>query len=172
MLEPLPDYAPELSALEQPGRIDYVRAAAGRFKDDLPLFIPDEPGGSSFLPASRQSDTHFKRSVIVPVIPLSSLGISSTPALLKLDVQGFELEVLAGAKSMLNEIEVVIAECSLYPFQENIPLIDQVVRDVAELGYCLYDTADEYRWPSGTLAQVDVIFVRYDSHLLEPKQWT
>lgn len=171
MLEPLPDYVAELSALVRPGRIEYVRAAAGRTEDELPLLVPEEPGGSSFLAASRKHDTFFKRSVTVPVVPLSSLDIPPGPTLLKLDVQGYELEVLAGAAPMLDQVEVIIAECSLYPFQQDIPLIHEVVQHVAELGYRVYDTADAFRWPSGTLAQLDLVFVRHDSQLLEPGQW-
>jgi FkbM family methyltransferase len=171
MLEPLPDYGVELSALVRRGRIEYVPAAAGRTEDTRPLLVPDEPGGSSFLAASREDDSYFKRSVTVHVLPLSSLDIPSGPTVLKLDVQGYELEVIAGAAPILNQVEVIIAECSLYPFQQGIPLIHEVVDRVVELGYRIYDVADEMRWPSGTLAQLDLVFVSGDSQLLDPGQW-
>jgi FkbM family methyltransferase len=171
MLEPLPDYGAELSALVRRGRIEYVPAAAGRTEDTLPLLVPDEPGGSSFLAASREHDSYFKRSVTVPVLPLSSLDIPSGPTVLKLDVQGYELEVIAGAAPILDQVEVIIAECSLYPFQQGIPLIHEVVDRVVEFGYLIYDAADEMRWPSGTLAQLDLVFVSGKSQLLDPVKW-
>jgi FkbM family methyltransferase len=171
LLEPLPDYEAELSALVRRGRIEYIPAAAGRAEDTLPLLVPDEPQGSSFLAATGEHDSYFKRSVTVPVLPLSSLEIPSGPTVLKLDVQGYELEVIAGAASILNQVEVIIAECSLYPFQQGIPLIHEVVDRVVELGYRVYDTADEVRWASGTLAQLDLVFVSGSSQLLDPSQW-
>jgi FkbM family methyltransferase len=171
MLEPLPDYQAELSALVRPGRVEYIPAAAGRAEDTLSLLIPDDPQGSSFLPASRNGDGYFKRSVTVRVLPLSSLDIPSGPTVLKLDVQGFELEAIAGAEPILDQVEVIIAECSLYPFQQGIPLIHEVVDRVVELGYRIYDAADEVRWPSGTLAQLDLVFVSGNSQLRDAGQW-
>jgi hypothetical protein len=90
---------------------------------------------------------------------------------LKLDVQGYELEVIAGAAPILDQVEVIIAECSLYPFQKGIPLIHEVVDRVVEFGYLIYDAADEMRWPSGTLAQLDLVFVNGKSQLLDPGKW-
>jgi FkbM family methyltransferase len=171
MLEPLPDHEAELSALVRQERVEYIPAAAGRTEDTLSLLVPDDPGGSSFLPASRKGDSYFKRSVTVPVLPLSSLDIPSGPTVLKLDVQGFELEAIAGAEPILDQVEVIIAECSLYPFQQGIPLIHEVVEHVVELGYRIYDAADEVRWPSGTLAQLDLVFVSGNSQLRDPGQW-
>jgi FkbM family methyltransferase len=171
MLEPLPDYEAELSELVRQGRIEYIPAAAGRTEGTLPLLVPDDPGGSSFLPASRKGDSYFKRSLTVPVLPLSSLDIPTGPTVLKLDVQGFELEAIAGAEPILDQVEVIIAECSLYPFQQGIPLIHEVVGRVVELGYRVYDAADEVRWPSGTLAQLDLVFVSGNSQLRDPGRW-
>jgi FkbM family methyltransferase len=171
MLEPLLAYEEELAALATHERIEYIRAAAGRTEGELPLLVPTDPGGSSFLPASRRGDTYFKRSVMVPVVPLANLDIPEEASLLKLDVQGYELEVLAGAGPVLQQVEVIVAECSLYPFQQEIPLIHETIQHVVGLGFCLYDVADEIRWPSGTLAQMDLIFVASRSQLLHPGRW-
>jgi FkbM family methyltransferase len=171
MLEPLPEYHRELTELARQERIHYIPAAAGRAKDELQLLVPEDPTGSSFLPASRRSDTYFKKSVKVPVVPLASLDIPEETSLLKLDVQGYELEVLAGAGRVMRQVEVIVAECSLYPFQENIPLIHESVEHVVDLGFRLYDIADEVRWPSGTLAQIDLVFVAAGSQLLQSSRW-
>jgi FkbM family methyltransferase len=171
LVEPLPLYARELTTLAKHERIEYVPAAAGRQKTDLQLLVPNQPGGSSFLPSSRSGDPYFKRSVLVPVLRLDSLAIPDGSTLLKLDVQGFELEVIAGAGELLNQVEAIVAECSIHPFQRDLPLIHEVIQRLADLGFVLYDIADEERWSSGTLAQVDVIFVRSGSPLLTPRWW-
>jgi hypothetical protein len=104
-------------------------------------------------------------------VTLDELDFPPGPVLLKLDVQGYELKVLAGATELLERVEVLIAECSLYPFQKDIPLVSDVVRQVVGLGFALYDVADETRWPSGTLAQVDFVFVAAHSPLLDARLW-
>jgi len=172
LIEPLADYAPALSALSAYGRIRYLPFAAGSEEADLPLLVPTKPGGSSFLPSSRPDDQYFKRSVIVHVVPLDSIDIPVGSTLLKLDVQGFELEVLDGASATLNQVDVIITECSLYPFQQGLPLIDQVIARVSALGFRLYDLADEKRWVSGTMAQIDLIFIRANNPLLASRWWT
>lgn len=170
MVEPLPEYEVELSGLVQLEQVEYVKAAAGRSAGTLPLLVPDEPGGSSFLPASRPGDTYFKRSVTVPVIALDDLDIPSGSVLLKLDVQGYELEVLAGAERLLERVDAIIVETSLHRFQQNIPLTHEVIR-LLDLGFRLYDVADEFRWNSGTLAQIDLVFVAEGSALLGEQWW-
>jgi hypothetical protein len=70
----------------------------------------------------------------------------------------------------LEQVDVIVVECSLHPFQRDLPLIDEVIERVSALRFRQYDTSDEERWSSVTLAQVDVIFVRSDSPLLA-SQW-
>lgn len=53
MVEPLPDYEEELAALATHEQIRYMKTAAGRSEGELQLLVPADPGGSSFLPASR-----------------------------------------------------------------------------------------------------------------------
>ena len=171
MIEPLPEHDAELTALAGRWGMRYVRAAAGRTDEPRSLLVPDDPGGASFLPAGREGDAFFKRSMTVPVVRLEDLGLPPGPTLLKMDVQGYELEVLAGAGRLLGQVEAIVSECSLYPFQRDIPLVHEVVERMGELGFRLYDVADEVRWPSGTLAQLDLVFVAAGSPLLLPRWW-
>lgn len=171
LVEPLPEREADLAPLVERWHARYVKAAAGRTQSTLSLLVPEDPGGASFLPADREGDAFFKRSVTVPVVPLESLELPGGTTLLKMDVQGYELEVLAGAGRLLDQVEVIVAECSLYPFQRDLPLIHQTIERMLQLGYRLYDVADEVRWPSGTLAQVDLVFVASRSQLLEARWW-
>jgi FkbM family methyltransferase len=53
---------------------------------------------------------------MVPVVPLDGLDIPEGPTLLKLDVQGFEFEFIAGAGHLLELVDVIVVEFSLHPF--------------------------------------------------------
>ena len=91
--------------------------------------------------------------------------------LLKVDVEGFELQVLRGAEPLLNAIPTVILEVSLERFW-NQPIFHEVIAQMAEWGYWVYDFVGFNRRPAdGSLGQADVCFVRSDSPLRRRGGW-
>jgi FkbM family methyltransferase len=56
---------------------------------------------------------------------------------LKLDVQGFELQVLRGAAASLPRIAALQAEASVIPLYEGVPPYHQLMRDIDALGFQL-----------------------------------
>lgn len=88
--------------------------------------------------------------------------LTSTNALLKIDVQDFELEVLKGAKNIIKNIECIQMEISLIDINKNAPLIHEVLRVMnKEYGFVLYDITEMIRRPiDKALWQLDVIFLK------------
>ena len=83
------------------------------------------------------------------------------PCLLKLDVQGAELDVLRGAVELLQNTEYVILETSLFSAYNDVPLLHEVIGFMAERGFVPYDILGLlYRPLDGALCQVDVCFVK------------
>ena len=91
------------------------------------------------------------------------------PQLIKLDVQGYELEVLKGGVRALASAEFVLLEVSVWQYNERSPLIDEVVAFMSGAGFATYDLFDINRRPDGTLLQLDLLFIRKDSSLLDDK---
>jgi hypothetical protein len=92
--------------------------------------------------------------------------------LLKLDVQGFELEVLRGGRRTLELSEVVIMEVSLLPYNDGAPLFADVVAFMNEEGFVLFDFCGQLRRESDrVLFQTDVPFARRGSHLRAPRKF-
>jgi FkbM family methyltransferase len=84
---------------------------------------------------------------------------------LKIDVQGYELNVLAGATALLPYINVIQAEISFVPLYEQGPLYNEVISKLDELGFELFTILPELKDPkNGRLMQGEGIFVKKQSH--------
>jgi FkbM family methyltransferase len=82
------------------------------------------------------------------------------PALLKLDVQGYELEVLRGAEELLQAFDWIYAECSFVELYRGQPLADEVITWLRERGFRVQTLDNLARDHDGRVVQVDVLFGR------------
>jgi len=131
---------------------------------------PDWPTGGSVM----EEVTSFAREVqTIPMRRLDDLetGLSG-PLLLKLDVQGYELQVLAGAEETLRQAEVIMAEVALLKYNKGAPLMAEVIAFLAQRGFVPFDIGDLMRrYEDGALFQCDMIFVRTESALRERRKF-
>jgi len=88
--------------------------------------------------------------------------------LLKLDVQGFELQVLAGAHNVLTACDVVITEVALLPYNKGAPFFDEVVQFMSSRGLVLFDIATFMFDAKDRIFQLDAVFVRREAALRGP----
>ncbi len=120
-------------------------AGVGSANGDLDLIVTGMHGASSFLPVSDVSrngwpSTDFSevRRIRVPVIRIDDYlhqqGISKVQ-LLKIDVQGFELEVLKGCGDRLYDIRFIIAEVQFQPLYDGAPPWYELISYVAKFGF-------------------------------------
>jgi FkbM family methyltransferase len=80
---------------------------------------------------------------------------------LKIDTQGFEREVLAGARQSLERIAGLQMEMSLIPLYENETLFPEMLQQVMALGFRLTLVEPGIHDPStGALLQMDGVFFR------------
>lgn len=91
------------------------------------------------------------------------------PVLLKIDVDGIEVKVLQGAKSILRKDCVVVIEASIADEQ---PRFNRIVEYLSSYGYEVYDIVDPlYRQSDWHLWQVDLIFVKNNSAIWGTKTY-
>jgi len=101
----------------------------------------------------------------------SLLNNIEAPVLLKIDAQGYELEILKGAMGLLPTIEAILLEISLIEINKGAPLLHDVISFVKELGFVAYDILEIHRRPlDRALNQIDIIFVREQSMLIADKR--
>lgn len=122
------------------------------------------------------SGREWGKKVTAPVTTLdalvSKLGLPD-PDLIKLDLQGFELECLKGASRCLGHAEAVLLEVSFIELQAGMPLIGEVVPFMAARGFRVYDvTALWHRPLDGAMAQGDFLFVSERSKLVADRRWS
>lgn len=81
--------------------------------------------------------------------------------LLKLDVQGFELQALKGALHSLKNIQVIQAELSFVAVYEGAPVFDEVVDFLKDQGFEIFAIMPGFRDnETGRMLQADGVFVR------------
>jgi hypothetical protein len=94
------------------------------------------------------------------------------PDLIKIDVQGFELEVLQGCQSCFGFTELFIIEVSFFKTHPERPVFLDVANFMDGKGYVVYDFADlKHRPFDGALGQADVCFVKRDGVFTRHKRW-
>lgn len=92
---------------------------------------------------------------------LLTTTLPSHTILLKLDVQGYESHVLAGAANVLANTVAIQLEMSLLPLYEGETLMPEMHANLAAQGFDLWDLEPSFRDPdTGRLLQVDGIFTR------------
>lgn len=153
-------------ASEYPGEVDYTISLLGSEEmDDVPFYELET--GSSVLP--EQSDikrevTHYSMQTLDRVV---SRQLKGDCDFLKLDVQGFEIEVLKGATETLKGVEVVLMEVSLLGVNKGSPLLHEAIQYMTQRGFLAYDICSFTRRPlDNALWQTDFIFVKESSSLV------
>ena len=91
--------------------------------------------------------------------------------MLKIDSQGYELEILKGSSRLLQKTSSVLLEISIIEINEGAPLLHEVVAFMASHGFLACEIMELHRRPfDQALNQLDFLFVREDSPLLADKR--
>jgi len=146
------------------------RCALGEMDKEVTIHISKNLKSSSILPMLKMhSDTdpesRYVSSENVPMFTLDTIGPKyldeDAVIFLKMDVQGYEKNVLAGAEDLFNRIKGIQLECSLSPLYDGELLLADLIKKIEGRGFRLYDIIPGFRDPaSGILLQTDCIFLK------------
>ena len=168
--EPLADsYEKLVRNLERYGNFQAFHTALGSSRGELTFWRNDFMASSSALAMSdlhRQSfpETARAAAVQVPVTSLDDcLGQMQLAGkiLLKLDVQGYELEVLRGGMRTLGRVDYILSEVSFQSLYEGQPLFGEVYEFLKSAGFAFAGDLETLASPTdGMILQADALFTR------------
>lgn len=170
--EPLAEPADQFKKVFADDANTYLhRCAIGSEKATMTIHVSKRDDSSSLLPIGPNQSELFPHTGEceireTPVLPLHEVlevdGLSS-PALLKIDVQGFELEVLKGCHPMLDYFSWIYVECSFIELYEGQVLANEVIDYLHMHGFKLSGVYNMSFDRKGIAIQADFLF-NYGTH--------
>ena len=142
------------------------QAAIGPQVGETTIHVAAEDDSSSLLPISPLQERLFPgteevQTKKVKVGRLSDYVLPEDidpPAMLKLDVQGYEFEALRGCEELLSKFSYVYAECSFVELYTGQVLVDEIIAWLRKRGWCLSGVHNVTYDCKGRSVQADFLF--------------
>lgn len=167
LFEALDTYEPFLKEIAGKFNATYHLTAAGSKAGSMPFAVRvDDPGASSAAIIEDEEKVDYVSVPVARIDEIVSEDDLGAAAALKVDVEGFELDVIEGCTRIIHKFEFVILECRFFKYQSGMYEFCEVVARMKELGFVVYDILDGgYRPQDNVLDLVDLLFVREDGFL-------
>lgn len=175
-IEPLTEFEKDIRGLKNIYSGDYCITAVGSSVGISEININEDLHGSSLL----EQEEHCKEKINKRQISVTTINELSKKnnfkrfkrILLKLDVQGFELDVLAGASEIMDSVDVIIMEVGLFRHYKMAPDFYEIVVAMKKLGYVVYDIVEGLNRPYDfALSSKDLFFVKEKGMFRKTQQW-
>lgn len=156
-------------------RFDFIRCFLGPEPKDKVQFAASDTQTSLLMhqPGQVEGANATDEAPMFSIDSLVASGRIPQPDFLKLDVQGFELEVLKGAEAALAKAKAVCLEVSAVRFAPGVPVVADVVNFMAQRQLVLYDIVGILRrLDDDSLYQLDLVFVPANSKLVRHEPWS
>jgi FkbM family methyltransferase len=168
--EPNPHLTPSLEhLLSASGSGALLPLACGREPAVIPLYLTKFSPAASLLRPTAVSSPDFPaeigETIQVKVERLDDVvrasELARAPYLLKIDVQGFEWEVLQGATGILPDVAVIVCEVNAEDFYARQAGFEQIYLFMREHGFKLVDIGEPIRArATGEVLYFDVAFLK------------
>lgn len=163
LIEPLEEFETVLKDISRKYKADYVISAASAKPGKIIINVHSDLSSSSIYKEVEGSHVDgVPREV--PAVTIDDICKERNlrgPYLIKIDIQGAELDVLNGARKVLKDTELIILEVQLFQFFVNGPQFYDIVSYMNDKGFVVYDIFNNCIRPlDGALASVDMAFVK------------
>lgn len=166
--EPLPDCFSRLkNNTRSYSNVSVSQLALGDEKGNVAFHVNRHSHSSSILPLSENHKKSFPEAEVAEEIKVdvSTLDLElpnlklESPVLLKIDVQGYESQVLKGAQNVFDKIDLIILESSFKPMYEGELLFLEIIDQMKRYGFSFLRPVG---WlesdDTGEIVQMDMLF--------------
>ncbi len=171
LFDPTEEALPFMQALARSRDVQIHNCALGEAETTMELKVRAEIGASSLL--DEVGDAEIARRYTVPVKRFDEVVSGfSRPALVKIDVQGYELQVLKGMSGRLASLDAIMIEVSVISTLRDGPELRDVIGFLGDQGWSLAEIASFMRRPlDGNLAALDILFLPDTSSVRADRRW-
>jgi FkbM family methyltransferase len=166
LVEPVPQFHAQLEQTVLRTRdAELYRCAAGAEPGRLDITVPavNPKKASAATRTELTRDTGAHEVVHVDVRPLDAILATAElrrPALLKIDTEGFELDVLRGAEQVLQQIDYVMLEVSVESRFEDSYRFEDVIDHMRAHGFEVAHVVSAPTDRNGIIRYLDLLFSR------------
>jgi FkbM family methyltransferase len=162
----------------QKSKEDFLKKCKRELTGQIDFHIGEEVNYNEYETASSVHSEYYETEAITKKEILQTLDDVveerewPSPDFIKLDTQGYEIEILKGGSKAMHSAEVVLMEVSFLEIYKGAPLFIDVIKHMSDWGFQVYDICDLMRRPlDKALYQADMLFVRSSSKLVASKKW-
>jgi len=161
-----------ISTKKKFNNVDYKIALMGA-NDEATVTFNKYATASSVLAEHNITGAKTETRKLIALDTLVASTDFARPSFIKIDTQGYELEILKGGKKTLASAEFVLLEVSFLDIYINCPLAADVVSFMDEQGFVIYDICTLMKRPlDGALFQSDFLFIAKESRFRKDKRWS
>jgi FkbM family methyltransferase len=153
----------------------FLDQALGAHVSEQLLYITRSPGCCSLLKPNVQFLANYsvkpafdivdvKTVKVVPYSQLVDLGQAPVPDVIKIDVQGYEMQVLQGFGDLLHGVIAIELETSVYPIYENQHTLNHITQFLAQFGFVLHKLTPIPHWDN-SVVEFDAVFLNHALNL-------
>lgn len=152
-------------------QLDFRIALLGSAEQEVEFNIYET--ASSVLKENNETGAKTETRTLITLDQLSINTPFAQPDLIKIDTQGYELEILKGAEKTMQLAQFILLEVSLIDIYKNCPMVAEVMAFMQAKGFVLYDICSLMRRPfDKALYQSDFLFIKEASMFRADKRWS
>lgn len=123
--------------------------------------------GASFYPEVTLDSRNDIMKIKVPTERMDNLFPTEIFELIKIDVQGAELDVINGGVENLSRCTYLLVEVALKEYNHGAPYALEVIKRLEELDFYIEDLVEEHSTNFFSQVQIDLLFTKRKNHNLE-----
>lgn len=143
------------------GSVECRRKILTAKSDDSSSYL--QPSEKQILLSQSSSITSTQETEITVLDRFTHFIDPKDSVFIKIDVQGFEYEVLVGGHNFLNHVQYVYCECSFIELYLGQKLFSDIHFLLSQYGFIVKDILNKTYNSEGELAQADILFQKNKS---------